>query len=123
MDALIERDGDRCTLCYREFPHKAATFYGIADAAPAVVGECCVNKLQTLWGGGIYLMNFDRLADAIAADTAKRAGVSHTAQPDLSDTAWKTDDRQWFESNPARSHRLRPRFAHEMDLPAPPAGT
>ena len=60
---------------------------------------------------------------------ARRAGVPHLAEkliPHIADTTWKDDDRRWFESNPTRSHRLRPSFPDEFssiaDIPVPPPG-
>jgi hypothetical protein len=62
--------------------------------------------------------------DQIAADMAHRGGF-HGAIPYLcvEDSAWKTDDKLWFENHPDRSHRLRPMFPGEMQLPDSPPGT
>ena len=56
----------------------------------------------------------DELTDAVA----RRAGVSHMAEKmtmrfDDDATSWKANDRDWFERNPTRSHRLRPVFPGE----------
>jgi hypothetical protein len=65
--------------------------------------------------------------DAMTDRNARRAGVPHLAEkliPHIADAVWKDDDRRWFESNPTRSHRLRPSFPDEFssiaDIPAPP---
>jgi hypothetical protein len=47
--------------------------------------------------------------------TARRAGVpAEKMMLHLEDTAWKDDDRAWFENNPTRSHRLRRLLPGEM---------
>ena len=35
-----------------------------------------------------------------------------------SNSAWKDDDRKWFERNPRRAHRVRPPFPGEYDAEA-----
>ena len=56
----------------------------------------------------------DELTDA----AARRAGVPHMAEKmtmrfDDDDVSWKANDRDWFERNTMRSHRLRPLFPGE----------
>ncbi|MEE4183740.1 hypothetical protein [Pseudomonas viridiflava] len=48
--------------------------------------------------------------------TKRRAGVTGPVQGiSLTDTPWKSDDAQWFDSHPDRSHRLRPMHPGEQD--------
>lgn len=50
----------------------------------------------------------------------QRAGVTGPVQRiSLTDTPWKTDDAQWFESHPGRSHRLRPMHPGEEETLPP----
>ncbi len=129
IDTLIKRDGDRCSICHANFADRAPTFYGvIADGTAAIVGECCALKLHYLFGSGIYFATANNATADEAEDVAKRAGLTRYPKAVCySDSAWKTDDRQWFEANPERSHRLRRRFPQEADsfvepLPTPPPG-
>jgi len=61
--------------------------------------------------------------DEIAADMAHKGGF-HGVIPYLcvEDSPWKTDDKNWFKNHPDRSHRLRPMFPGEMQLPDLPPG-
>jgi hypothetical protein len=63
----------------------------------------------------------DRQVDGMA----RRAGVRGLGQVNVLETAWKTDDRLWFEQNPDRSHRARLAFPGEADARAAklPPGT
>jgi hypothetical protein len=51
------------------------------------------------------------------AATARRAGIpprmAETMIPHFEDANWKNSDREWFERNPSRSHRLRRVFPGE----------
>jgi hypothetical protein len=65
--------------------------------------------------------------DKVASDIARRGGVSSSnTQLHLADSAWKTDDAEWFKENLKRSHRLRPMLPREFEsfpsnfMPAPP---
>jgi hypothetical protein len=52
----------------------------------------------------------------------RRAGVRGLGQINVLESAWKTDDRLWFEQNPERSHRARlvlPGEADEVAAKAP----
>ncbi|KAB0490863.1 MULTISPECIES: hypothetical protein [Pseudomonas] len=52
----------------------------------------------------------------IVERTMRRGGLSRPAQGiSLTDTPWKTDDAQWFETHSARSHRLRPMHPGEHE--------
>ena len=48
-------------------------------------------------------------------DGMARAGVSAPLRISVLDSAWKTDDRLWFEQHPERSHRARLAFSGEAD--------
>jgi hypothetical protein len=53
---LIENDGDRCSLCHTAFSHNSRTYGGTTAAGvPALVGECCASKLETVVATGLYL--------------------------------------------------------------------
>ncbi len=51
---MIQRDGDRCTLCGRRFSHLDFTYTMRRGRKLHVVGECCVGR-GLVEGGGIYL--------------------------------------------------------------------
>ena len=53
----------------------------------------------------------------------RRAGVRGLGQVNVLETAWKTDDRLWFEQHPERSHRARLAFSGEADGQATKAPT
>lgn len=53
---LTEQDGDRCSLCGRQFAHHSGTYGGLAlDGSPALVGDCCLAKLNGVYVMGVYL--------------------------------------------------------------------
>jgi hypothetical protein len=142
---VIQRDGDFCSLCRAAFQHNGKTYYGTAYSGTVVcVGECCVGKLRTVEAAGLYCsadrphelpppanaealspeeviegveayQQYIAMADKLAADAGKRAGLPEGAPVAvfLSDNAWKDDDRLWFEAHSDRSHRLRRPFAGE----------
>ena len=64
-------------------------------------------------------------ADKQADGMERRAGLGDRRPPiNVLESAWKTDDRVWFEKNPERSHRARLVFPGETELAARgPAGT
>jgi hypothetical protein len=45
--------------------------------------------------------------DRRLAGVERRGGVTHLSKVHMLDSAWKADDRAWFEANPWRSHRIR----------------
>jgi hypothetical protein len=52
---IAEACSDHCSICRAEHPHNSRTYGGIdRDGNPALVGDCCVDKMQTLVSGGIY---------------------------------------------------------------------
>ena len=53
---LIERDGDRCSVCHAALRHNSRTYCGATSAdIPALVGECCASKLEVVVAAGLYL--------------------------------------------------------------------
>jgi hypothetical protein len=84
------------------------------------VGECCTGKLTEIFGLG-FDFPLPTGAASELADVARRSGVDGMLQVNALDSAWKDDDRRWFERNPRRSHRVRPPFPGEYDAEA--AGT
>lgn len=65
-------------------------------------------------------------ADEKFDDGLRRSGVKQQQNQtyNLLDSAWKDDDRAWFEQNPTRTHRARSLYPDEYGrpIPAPPAG-
>jgi hypothetical protein len=148
--ALIEKEGDRCSLCHMAFAHNSRTCGGATSAGvPALVGECCAPRLRLVLTAGVYLtrsypgleagMGSERpcsveetaravgahqkyfaVVDHVEAHIAKKAGLSRRTILHLSDSPWKADDAKWFSANPTRSHRLRPPFPGEFDPPDGP---
>jgi hypothetical protein len=56
VEKLINEDGDSCSVCGKAFPHVSETYYGeVEGGGVAVVGSCCVGKLKTIVGAGLYL--------------------------------------------------------------------
>ena len=53
--ALIERDGDYCSLCHRAFDDVDVTYGGITACGDvAVTGACCASKITVRYTVGIY---------------------------------------------------------------------
>jgi len=65
-------------------------------------------------------------ADKDTKDISRRGGVNMSHAPvRVLDHPWKTDDRNWFEQHPERSHRARLPFAGEVkpeEMGSPPEG-
>jgi len=145
--AMMERDGDHCSVCRAPLPHNSRTFGGVLRGGePALAGECCRAGLTVTILQGIYLArDFEDLPDGwrggssgtlpqakvedairavqslanarskIRTDVSNRGGVD----PDrtiiyMEASPWKSDDANWFEANPDRTHRLRPSFDGEF---------
>lgn len=54
--------------------------------------------------------------DKKAGDIIRRAGVtSERGSVNMLPSPWKTDDANWFQANPSRSHRLRTAHAGEVE--------
>jgi hypothetical protein len=112
---IMRNDGDRCSLCHAAFTNSAATYGGIChDEGPALVGNCCMEKLQLIVTAGIYLTPH-AYSQECAAEVARKAGLNTPVVMGSATTPWSCDDRQWFAANPQRSHRLRPAFPGELD--------
>jgi hypothetical protein len=66
-------------------------------------------------------------ADARINHALKFGGCKLTRKVNLLDSAWKDDDRTWFEANPSRAHRARLPFPNEfapgMEEETAPPGT
>jgi len=85
---------------------------------PADVGEI-TTAIATCRG---LIEEADRQSDGME----RRAGLGDRRLPvNVLESAWKTDDRLWFDRNPERSHRARLAFPGEADAQATkaPAGT
>ena len=64
-----------------------------------------------------------RCRSAARRHGARAPGVRGLGQINVLESAWKTDDRLWFERNPERSHRARSSFPGEADEQAARAPT
>lgn len=60
--------------------------------------------------------NADKRFSAVQRSGVKQEPTSFN----LLDSAWKDDDRAWFEQNPTRTHRIRPLYPDEDDGRVPP---
>jgi hypothetical protein len=117
-----------------------------------VAGECCADQVIEIFGMGFFShRDYDfltrtktspdtqptgeQILNAIAAyqkavaDTDKRVdgvdrrgGIGRATHVSVLNHPWKNDDRDWFEQNPERSHRMRPPFPGEFDGVKLPAG-
>jgi len=117
-----------------------------------VAGECCVHQVAVTFGLGLYSdrkydflqprdskpdiePSLEQIVAAIATrqeaiadadkqftDIERRGGVKSVSEFFLLDYPWKDDDREWFECNPTRSHRMRVPFPGELDGVKLPAG-
>lgn len=55
---LIEKDGDKCTLCRAPFRHGCDTYGGlISKGACVIVSDCCAKKLRHVYTRGVYLVH------------------------------------------------------------------
>jgi hypothetical protein len=123
-----------------------------AQGNVVVAGECCRSRVAEVFGLGLYSdRQYDfmsprkpesnvqptneQIVAAIAAyqeavadsdkrlaDVERRGGVKSVSEVFLLDHPWKDDDREWFERNPTRSHRMRAPFPNELDGVKIPAG-
>jgi hypothetical protein len=108
---LMQKDGDRCSLCHAGFTNNSVTYGGIGrDDRPALVGDCCMDKLRWIMTCGLYFAPHCE----IAADLARKAGLSTVGIVSAGVSPLSCDDRKWFAANPQRSHRLRPAFPGEL---------
>jgi hypothetical protein len=123
-----------------------------AGGGVVVAGECCMSRVVEVFGLGLYSdrpydflrpcdpkpnsePSLERIVAAIAArqeiiadsdkrlaDVERRGGIKSVSEIFLLDHPWKDDDREWFERNPTRSHRMRVPFPGELDGVEIPAG-
>jgi hypothetical protein len=105
LPKLFERNV--CSFCGNSFPHNSPTAGGFdAHGNVVLAGECCVHRVAQIFSLGLALNGAHQAtADRIFDDAN---GVLHSHP-------WTSDDRQWFERNPQRSHRARPPFPGECD--------
>jgi hypothetical protein len=110
----------------------------------ALVGGCCAGRLREIHTAGVFSQRHydflpsesanesgygvEQIADAISAlqrtiadtdadlkDVWQRGGMSLPHGPIYAlNHPWKTDDRDWFEQHPERSHRARLPFPGEV---------
>jgi hypothetical protein len=115
-----------------------------ANGNAVVAGECCIDRLAEIFALGFYssrkydfLQSSDAKSDtqptneqilnAIAlwqeviadaekhfTDVERRGGGIRASEIVLLNHPWKTDDRDWFQHNPTRSHRARMPFPGEL---------
>jgi hypothetical protein len=95
--------GDGCGICNREqLWNGETTTTGLFRGKLCCVGECCVHRLRSITGVGIYYGGPNK--------------------------PWTEDDRKWFETHPVRKYRLRRSFSGESTYtlrfaPNAPKGT
>jgi hypothetical protein len=124
---------DHCFGCGRPFEHNDGLWHGNIAGVKRDVGDCCVDRLESILAPGIYkalakLDTADILGMAastgmtdIIADRAGMTGLKPIVRPTTK--SWQRDDRDWFRLNPRRSHRIRPAFRGEIPVPPPPGST
>jgi hypothetical protein len=119
LHKLMQRD--RCSICGS--PFQCNSFGGFdAQGNVALVGECCIDRVPTVFSLGLIVTGEQLDAACQKAqtneilDNAERyGGLGRPSEVNLTGSVWKNDDRIWFEQNPSRAHRLRPPFPGEMD--------
>jgi len=81
--ALIERDGDHCSLCRQPLKHNAKTYGGITRAGEtALTSDCCASQLKETVISGVYM---DRPLGAFPF--SENASGSRTLSPSEADEA------------------------------------
>ena len=124
LPKLFERNV--CSFCGSSFPHNSATAGGF-DAAGNVVlaGECCVSRVSKIFTVGLALTGEQiaathqkAVADKILDDAEQHGGLGRPFGVNTTDSPWKDADREWFEQNPTRAHRVRSPFPGEADKEA-----
>src|ERR1700743_2996266 len=66
IQAIMERDGDNCSLCRKPFEHNTKTFVGVtAGGDAALVGLCFEAKLKAVVPAGIYANRHSDLFSSI----------------------------------------------------------
>jgi len=89
IEAATLYTSDNCSLCGRALRHGEVTRTGQVKGRWHVAGECCGSRIERIFALGVY-----HLVD----------------QPE---PAHVRDDREWFASNPRRTHRVRLAHADE----------
>jgi len=124
LPKLFERNV--CSFCGNSFPHNSATAGGF-DAVGNVVlsGECCVSRVAKIFTVGLALTGEQiaathqkAVADKILDDAEQHGGLGRPFGVNTTDSPWKDADREWFEQNPTRAHRVRSPFHGEADKEA-----
>jgi hypothetical protein len=120
-----------------------------AQGNVALAGECCFDRLAEVFGMGFYSdRHYDFLmprgseapseappekiveafaaytkaiaaTDKLLADVERYGGGIRASNVCVLDYEWKSNDRQWFEQNPGRTHRARMPFPDEIDKETP----
>ena len=54
IKALIEREGDHCSVCRSHLMHNERTYFGYGDGVLMLTDNCCSSKLDHLVASGIY---------------------------------------------------------------------
>jgi len=141
---LLRRDAcSVCGKTFRHSSRTACGFDAHYDVA--VTGECCIDRLTEIFLMGLYSerkydfllpgdskpdneLTNEQVVAAIAAyqkiiidtdkrldDIERRGGTTRSRGVSLLDHPWKSDDRDWFERNRSRAHRVRMPFPGEAD--------
>jgi hypothetical protein len=51
---LIAEGPERCTLCRKPFAHHVSIYCGVAkNGAVAIVGDCCIDRMNDIYGVGL----------------------------------------------------------------------
>lgn len=103
-----------CELCGKPFLDGGNTFGGVTKTHRlAVVGACCYAELKEVFFLGFWFENSHDYKEEIRSSGI--SGNNKLLVQNAPDSAWQTSDREWFEANPDRSHRVRELFPGELD--------
>ena len=88
IESLVRTDGDFCSLCAAPFAHNSRSFGGeTLTGEPALVGECCVGKLQTIVTSGVYLArSYDFLRERGSKSSAEKGYTAEQIDKAISAT-------------------------------------
>ena len=56
LEKCHERDADNCGICKKPYSHGEYTYTGLKNKKGFCVGECCRNKLDEIYMGGVYFL-------------------------------------------------------------------
>jgi hypothetical protein len=102
-----------CSFCGRPFESNSPTAGGFdAQGNVVIAGECCASRVAEIFAVGLEFTG-EHVAAARIDDAARRGGIDVPFRPEWAEHPWKTDDSNWFERNPQRSHRVRMLFPGE----------